>query len=344
MAITIYDTQTLMGVQTRLKTLPNFFLSMFFPEVRTFETKYIDIDQVDRGKRLAPYVSPNVQGQVMHTEGHATRRYTPAYLKPKHEVNPSQHFTRKAGEAYGSGSLSPAQRADAAVTDNMKIEREMIENRLEVMASEAIIHGQVTVSGENHPTETVEFGRDAGNTITLGAGVKWGDAGVSIINDISDWRKIIFDGSGRVADTMVVSTDVWAVMRIDAEVKDLMNKDYAGQVGELMRSILEGRGIEYVGRLDESTDIYVYSETYLDEAGADVDILPQKSILLGSAGVEGVQCFGAIQDAGSMEALEMFPKMWFNDDPSVIYTMTQSAPLTVPTNPNATFYAQTVVA
>ena len=55
----------------------------------------------------------------------------------------------------------------------------------------------------------------------------------------------------------------------------------------------------------------------------------------------GVRCFGAILDEkAGFNAMAVFPKMWSQQDPSATYVMTQSAPLTVPVNPNNSLTAQ----
>jgi hypothetical protein len=60
-------------------------------------------------------------------------------------------------------------------------------------------------------------------------------------------------------------------------------------------------------------------------------------------GTDGVRCFGAIMDIqANMQANDMFPKQWDENDPSVSYTMTQSAPLMVPLRPNTTFKMKVV--
>ena len=54
--------------------------------------------------------------------------------------------------------------------------------------------------------------------------------------------------------------------------------------------------------------------------------------------INGISCYGAIMDRrAQLQALSMFPKVWDEEDPSVTYSMTQSAPLMVPLRPNNTF-------
>ena len=44
--------------------------------------EYIDFDIVDKARRLAPFVAPNVQGQPMLARRESIRKFKPAYLKP----------------------------------------------------------------------------------------------------------------------------------------------------------------------------------------------------------------------------------------------------------------------
>jgi hypothetical protein len=54
----------------------------------------------------------------------------------------------------------------------------------------------------------------------------------------------------------------------------------------------------------------------------------------------GVRAFGAILDSkAGLQALPIFAKMWDQEDPSVTFVMSQSAPLMVPRDPNGSLYA-----
>lgn len=57
-----------------------------------------------------------------------------------------------------------------------------------------------------------------------------------------------------------------------------------------------------------------------------------------------MKAFGAILDTDSLEPADIYPKMWDNKDPSARFIMSQSAPLMIPVNPNATVKATPVAA
>jgi hypothetical protein len=81
-----------------------------------------------------------------------------------------------------------------------------------------------------------------------------------------------------------------------------------------------------------------YSETASDGTLTVRQFLDPNDVVGYGPAVDGIAAFGAIMDvqAGLAEAT-IFPKMWEEEDPSAVNTMSQSAPLMVPTNPNNTW-------
>jgi hypothetical protein len=66
-----------------------------------------------------------------------------------------------------------------------------------------------------------------------------------------------------------------------------------------------------------------------------------KDVVLTGPNVMGFCCFGAIQDVNAQfQPLPIFPRNFIpNGDPAIENILTQSAPLMVPINPNATLKA-----
>ena len=69
-------------------------------------------------------------------------------------------------------------------------------------------------------------------------------------------------------------------------------------------------------------------------------MMPDYTVIMGSRQLsEGIRLYGAIQDLQALVPASRFPKMLEQQDPSVAYTLTQSAPLPVLRRPNATWLA-----
>lgn len=345
MAGNIYDTTTLLSVMSRQKVIQPFWLR-WFPQQINFDTEDIAFDRVSTDyRRLAPFVAPNVQGRVQGMRGYDTLSFKPAYVKPKDVVDPNMVIPRQPGEALGTGSLSLDQRRNAVIAEIMRQHRTKLVNRNEWLASRAIIDGTVTINGPEYPSTTVNFRRDASLSSTLTLGARWSEVTADPMADLRDMRKTAFDLSGVRISTIVFGGDAWDSFCARVDVKELMNINYGGIDANVTRIYDGFEGQEFLGYVQGSNgagrmEFWLDSSKYVDESGAEQFFLDQKTVVgLGApAAVEGVRCFGAIKDFDAqLRPLEVFTKMWRNEDPSVEYILSQSAPLMVPKRPNASF-------
>jgi len=342
MAGTVYGTSQLLEVSRFVKTITPFWLN-FFPRQINFETEEIFFDKVDQDyRRLAPLVVPNVQGQLMGMGGYSSLSFKPAYVKPKHAVDPNMLIERRAGEALASGSLSLAQRRDAAIAEIIRLHDALLTNRNEWLAARALIDASVTLSGDSYPTTTVNFQRHASLSYTLTSGARWSQTTGNPLGDIATARVNANNRSGAVIRRVVFGGTAWEYFTARVDVKALMDKNYGGLNVNIQRAADGFEGQEYMGTYagvfgGGQIDLWVDRSKFVDEAGSEQFFLDQKTVV-GFSDVEGVRCFGAIKDIDAgLRAIERFPKMWRQEDPSAEFLMTQSAPLMVPKKPNASF-------
>lgn len=346
----VYDTATLMGVMRDLEEPSNYWLSLCFGSQINFTDEYIDFSKISDNRKLAPLVVPTAQGVPMYSAAEKAFRVKPAYLKPKDPVTASRMIRRAAGlgEINIGPALSPQARYDSIVADIMKTHRDGIERRWEWMAARAIIDGEVELEDERYPLTVVDFQRNSNHTVSLTGGNRWGQTGVSILSDIEEWRTTVRNAKfGGPTNRLTVGADVWDVMRQDEEIRDMLKNDQfrGSQSGglDLNIGIREGTYVERVGRLSNTLELYVYSDYYQDPDGTIVPFMDASDVVLTGPNVQGVRCFGAIQDkAAGWAAVPIFPKMWDENDPSATLIMNQSAPLMVPVNPNATLHATVI--
>ena len=340
----LYDTRTLIGVIRVMKPLTPYWLQ-YFPRTLTFDSMDIQFDMVADSRVLAPFVAPNVQGRVMGNLGHTAKVFRPAYVKPKHVVEPSRGLPRMAGEAL-AGEMSAGQRLQAIIVENMRLEREMIERRWEWMAAKAVIDGQVTVSGEDYPAQTVSFGRHADLAETLLTTERWSQTTSTPLADIAAKRKRAFELARAPITRLTFGADAWEYFSQHASVKALLSTESRGSTTDYTLVAPEPGPFEFMGLLAGTNgigrlELYRYSDQYDDDAGTATDVLDTNTVVGTGPGIQGVRCFGAIKDLDAgpngLAALEMFPKMWTVPDPSTAYTMIQSAPLMVPAQPNGSF-------
>jgi hypothetical protein len=343
----IYSTEELIGVIYAQEPLVPYWLN-FFPGEMTFEREQIDFDMVGDDRRLAPFVAPNVQGKVMRDKGYTTKSFKPAYVKPKHVVDPSRAIKRRAGEPL-LGTLSLQDRFDAVVAENLMWERKAIERRLEWMAAQAVIHGAVTVVGDDYPAVTVDFGRDPSLTIALAGAAKWvsTNTGVNPLKDLEDARRQVHRLAKSGVTRLTFGLDAWDAFTSFDTVRELLHNTYRGSDTEFNRAVSDGSPQEYRGFISGQNgmgrlELWTYDDEYEEENGTMVPFLDSGTVVGTGPGLQGVQCFGAIRDRAALRAMRMFPKMYEENDPSTVYTLTQSAPLVVPAQPNACFAMKVV--
>lgn len=340
-----YETWELDAMVAQIERPNPWLLRTFFPAVKTFTSSVIEFDVIDRGRRLAPFVSPVVAGRPMVREGSRVKQLTPAYIKPTDLILPTDGFTRLPGENYG-GALSPQQRFDRLVTEKLDLHLEAIDNRMEWMAAQALVNGYVDIEGEDYPKVRVNFGRAAELDVFLTGASKWtlptSDPMQNIEDASLETRRI---SKGAVVGDLVMDGQTWNALKKHASIKDLIDI--------LQRNFLDGGSATaidkaprntineaiLVGRLGGRFNLWVYDAFYQDDKGEDQPYIPPFTVLGISRGaLLGHQYYGAIVDLDAgISAQKIFSKSEKKFNPSGLELVTQSAPLVAPKRPNAMF-------
>jgi len=336
-----YDSTALLGVMQEMDPV-NFYWLDLFPNSVYSDEEYIDLEKIPRaGRVLAPFVTPINQGRPIYKDRSLMTRVKPAYLKPKDAVTPTRVMKRRPGELLTRTPMSPEQRRQAILADIAEYHSRAIDRTFEWLAAKAIIDGKVVIGDDLMPEREVDFGRAANQTITLGAGARWGDSGVSIFGNLEDWRTV-----GRRApfggrfNRITMGTDAWDVVRKDEEVKRQLDLNIRNTDATIRTGLSANSEVSYVGDLGPDLSVYVYSDFY-EANGTVIPFMDPKDIVMTGPGIEGYRCFGAIQDPHAQyQSYEKFPRNFMQDDPSAEFVLTQSAPLMVPVNPNATLKAR----
>ena len=332
----IFNTGVLGRIVAELPLPAPFILNSFFRAIQTETSEEIHFDIDSGSRRLAPFVSPIVAGQVVQSKGYQTKVFKPAYVKDKRVFDPSRPFKRQIGERIG-GDLAPAQRLQLALGRELSDQIAMLTRRQEVMAIEALRTGKVTVAGDLYPTVEVNFGRDASLTKPLAGAARWGEAGVEPLNDVQTWSLLVTEKSGATANTLVMDVEAWKLFSASAKVQTLLDR-FRG--ADQLNPTVTGEGGRYMGNIGD-LDIWVYTGWYEDPAtGSLVPYLPANTVIVTGPDLEGTRAYGAIKDeAAGLQALPYFAKSWVEQDPAVRYLLLQSAPLTVPYRVNASLCA-----
>lgn len=329
-----YDTTTLLEAMRELDRFQPFLLNILCPQVITFDTEEIAFDKINADMKLAPFVSPMVAGKAQRQQGGELRSFVPAYVKPKNVVDPKHVLKRRPGEAIG-GALSAAERRNAIRMDLLDIQRRKVKRREEWMIAQILQTGKVVVEGEDYPTAEVDFQRAASHTITLTSTARWGEADAKPSEDMDDWMAML----AAPATHVVMGPGAFRKFVGSGDIEKLLDSRRGSET--VLETAPADNYASYKGRLGGGgPEVWVYSGYYKDAAGTKQLFFPDNGVALASVGPGGARCYGAILDAESdYFAAEYWPKNWTTKDPGLEFIMTQSAPLPMVFDPDATLFA-----
>ena len=330
----IFATPILARVVSGLAPVKPFLLNSFFPNIQLEATEEIRFDVEHSRRRLAPFVSPLVAGQVVQSQGYTTKSFKPAYIKDKRIFNANRPFVRAIGERIGCGDVTPAQRLQYALSSELSDQIAMLTRRQELMAAEVLRTGKTIVEGDMYPRVEVDFGRDPDLTLRLVDDARWGEgSAVDPLEDLAQWSRLVTQKSGATANTVVMDLKAWQLFSTAPSVQDLLDRQRGTATANPTVAGEGGRHMATIGDLE----IWVYQSWFNDpDTDAQVPYLPPYTVILTGPDLEGTRCYGAIKDAeAGFQAVPYFAKSWDDEDPAVRYMMLQSAPLIVPYRVNA---------
>lgn len=341
MSVGMTDTITLLGLRTRkLQLFRPVFLDLFFPQEMTFDTQEIAFDQIETDVVLAPLVSPMVNGKVIASKGAKLSKFQPAYVKPKHRVDPTKTLKRLPGEAIG-GSFTPAERRSIARTMIVNEHEDMILHREEWLASQAIWFGKVKLESSEYETQVVDFERDAKNTILAEAGSKWSEVDKATYDPTDDFE-MMAEQSSDICQTVIMDKLAWSNFRKFKVVREMLKTDSGsktkGEIGPRAEDIFQFK------MTFGDFDIWVYDGKYKDEKGNRMKFAPDHGVLFcpTPSTCRGTRAYGAIMDLQAQDsglvAASRWPKTIITDEPSAEYIVTHSAPLIIPDDANRYVY------
>ena len=338
----IFSTDVLNAVIANLVGDPQFLVDRFFGTIQTETSEEIHFDVLDGKRRVAPFVSPLGEGQIVAELGFKTYTYKPAYIKDKRVFDMNKPLKRSPGEQIG-GNLSPAARLRALLAISLQDQLTMLNRRLEVMAGEVLTTGKLTIVGDKYPTVIVDFGRAAANTIV--ASPLWSDTvNADPIGNLSTWAQTSLQSQGIMLTDVIMAPDAWAAFIKSPKVTDRLNLFRGiGAPPSLNLNTAATEGGVYMGTIDVF-NIWQYMAWYVDPVdGLETPVRPSGTVLLTSPLIAGVRAYGAIRDEeAGLQALPYYVKSWVEPDPSVRFVMLQSAPLVVPYRPNACVKAKVI--
>lgn len=356
MAVELWTQADLMAVLTDDRGLQpqDYWMSRYFGATHISTKEEIMFDRVSQIRRVAPFVLPNEQGKpIYRRQGEMVESFKPAYIKVKDAVRPVEALRARPSELFRGGLLTPEQRFNAGVVDVVEFHKTAIWSQWELMAARSILYGYIDIRyrrdgepGTGAPSVRVDFGRDPGHTVTLAPGADWSDPDFDMYGflqaQMDKMRNAKFGGN---PTKLTLGAATVTPFLNNKSIKDKLDTNFRGgegtQIDRGLRVYNDPENPETrIGSISP-LDIYAYTGFMNNDDGSAFPIMDPKSVLLTAGGIDGVKCYGAIMDKkAGLAAVDVFGKMWDEEDPSVTQIMHQSAPLMIPVNPNRTLLAR----
>lgn len=332
----LFTTRQLISVTQETVKFQSLFLDLFFKREITFSTAQVMLDKITGRAPIAVYVSPTVQGKVQRNLGGMTRTLQPGYVKPKHQVLPDMVVDRLPGEDPAV-LQDPAYRRNRIIAQNLKLEEQSIIQVEEQQATEAILRGKYTMTGEQFAPVEVDFGRNPANNITQSGSAAWSAQDPETFDPTYDIDMYCDQASGAV-NIAVMDGLTWRTLNSFKLFREKLDTR-RGSNSQLETALKDlGGVVSFKGHYGELA-IVVSKNQYINADGHVVKYMPDNTLVLGNTDAGGIRCYGMIHDAEALaegiSAAKRYPKNWITSgDGSSEYTMTQSAPLMVLPEPD----------
>ena len=335
----LLDVGELALIHTNHKPMDTWLTDKFYPNRPSFDRDEVPLAELNTVHDLAPLVSPHQPGKPFDTKRAAKVEFVkPAYYKPKNIVTLATSFDealmerlRTAGIiSTGSQQLSDQEKMMIAQIAVMKRNHDAIDNSVLLMATELLLNGKYLLQSDDYEYNMVDYERDASLTFT--PVTPWNQAGAKPVTDMETMEQRLLDAGGGSSKAYLMSGKVWVALSANDEFKERFVKPYAGIAVPYKPSLNVQEGASFKGYLDDK-ELWVFDATYRLKSGVKRFIPNDYFGAISDFGGSIAQC--KIKNTLANGAVQKyFDRQWYNEDPSGIFLMTESAPLAVPSNKN----------
>lgn len=329
---------------------PSWLRDTFFSVAEYYPNGEVNIEIVKQGLQVAPFVAPEIGGQVMERLGRKVGTFTPPEIAPQRVIT-----TKNLLAAAGNSEVTFIERDSTPESRQIRLVREdfddlekSITRREELMCSEALFKGQVTVKGKGYQTQVIHFWDQADKPyLELSGAAQWSNLTTADpIADIEVGIQKVQERSGITPTDVIMSPKTWAYARRNDRV--ILELDVKGlDIGEIYGANKANRmGVRLVGRL-AGVNIWTYSQTLLpQENGVTVktQVVPDDLILFASTDVPTEMAYGVVtitdvkaQTMRHSTGRRVVNQYLNNKNPAGIVNEMKCAPLPIPKIPDGFF-------
>lgn len=283
----IKETYKLVKTVKKMYPVIQFLKDRYFPDGAVYYSEKALIEFKKKGRKIAPFVIPLVNGIVMEKDGYRTDIVDAPYIAPKRVITAKELEQKAFGESPESGR-SPEQRENELESEFIDDNRISILRRHEKMCAELLLTGQIMMKhyataedaakGENYDFKYLRFYEgEFKNKYKFTK--KFKDMTAS--EKIQEFYKMatVLRKRGVRATDIVMTSDVSMLLMSDKDFLEFYNKAKVniGEINptELPDGVVSNGSININGVV---MTLFTYDEIYEDLDGEEKEILPAGTI------------------------------------------------------------------
>lgn len=283
----IRETYKLIKTVKKMYPVVQFLKGRYFPDGPVYYSEKALIEFKKKGRKIAPFVIPLVNGIVLEKDGYRTDIVDAPYIAPKRVITAKELEQKAFGESPESGR-SPEQRENELESEFIDDNRISILRRHEKMCAELLLTGQIMMKhyataedaakGENYDLKYLRFYEgEFKNKYKFTK--KFKDMTTS--EKIQEFYKMatVLRKRGIRATDIVMTSDVSMLLMSDKDFLEFYNKAKVN-IGEISPTELPD-GVVSNGSININgvvMTLFTYDEIYEDLDGEEKEILPAGTI------------------------------------------------------------------
>lgn len=350
----IVQLDRLQKLVNQIGVTPSWLRDTFFSTINYYPNGEINIEVEKQGQQVAPFVAPEIGGKVMERLGSNIGTFTPPEVAPQRVITTANLIAAAGNDqvVFIEAGSTPESRQMKLIRKDFDDLDKSITRREELMCSEALFKGQVTVTGDGYKTQVIQFWDQSDKPYTeLTGAAMWSAATSDPLADLEFGIQQVQERSGITPTDVVMAPATWAYVRKNELVLkqlDTTNLD----VGEIYgQEKARENGTRLVGRL-AGLNIWTYGKKLKVQAEdgtvTDTALVPANLVLFASPYVPTEMAYGvvSITDVKNDRLVHSTGRRVVNQylsqkNPAGIVNETKCAPLPIPKIPDG-FYVMKV--
>lgn len=260
---------------------PQMFMQ-FFGNTETQDNEVVELDKRFSGVRVAQFVNPDAVADGSEKLSFDNYTFKLPTVQDSVPLTSKELKKRLFNETVYS-MTSPAAKAAIMVSQIQSEQMDKTENAMELMAIDACFNGQITVLGKGE-NRIIDFNRAAANTIDLGSGNYWDEAGGLPGDDVEDFIDLIGQ-NGSNATHMIgrIATMRAAVKKLEStDPNSFVSPSKVDRAMLTFQSFANISGAIFYG-VYKNIELWGFDGNYTDTDGASQKAVPAKKVVILSA-------------------------------------------------------------